>query len=465
VSKKLSLGDEDTANYILVEGRGEPCSDIAVYKVKKLQWHDPQHPGDARNPQPQDYNDLKDAQFNRWVDIYTAEDEFGKTSTIGSYGPQRIAIDVGADEFPLRVDSHAQQFSDDDVFDLSNKAIMFIPAGDGISYGACLREISRLPTEPFGGSIVWLGDDNCTLINLTDQKMLSIYGSTFASFYVTSNGYITFSKGDYDGGESFSDHFNTKRISCLFNNFDPSAGGMVTWQQLSDRVVVTWQGIPELGRGNSNTFQVEMYFDGRIQLAWLGVESKEGLVGLSEGLGLPTDFQETNLSAYPACKMEPPDICSYIWTFSGSGISDVTLTFSNGGGSTTTDNSGFYSKTVTYGWSGVVTPSRSGYTFSPPSTSYAAVTSDLSDQNYVGFAVWGDFDADNDVDLADFAMFAERWRRTDSSFRYGGGGADFTDDAYVDFNDLKKLAENWLISNWQDAEYQRTRLSASALRG
>jgi hypothetical protein len=69
------------------------------------------------------------------------------------------------------------------------------------------------------------------------------------------------------------------------------------------------------------------------------------------------------------------------------------------------------------------------------------------------------------VDLADFAMFAERWRRTDSSFRYGGGGADFTDDAYVDFNDLKKLAENWLISNWQDAEYQRTRLSASALRG
>ncbi|MCJ7674647.1 MAG: hypothetical protein MUO33_05785, partial [Sedimentisphaerales bacterium] len=344
-------------------------------------------------------------------------------------------------------DYFAEQFCPGpDAFDLSNKAIMFIPAIDGASYGACLREIGQLPTDPAWGTRLILGDDTCTLISLTDQKTVSIFGSSFPCFYVGSNGYITFSEGDYDCGESFSDHFNTKRISCLFNDFDPSAGGMVTWQQLSDRVVVTWQDIPELGRISSNTFQVEMYFDGRIQLAWLGVESEEGLVGLSEGLGLPTDFQETNLSAYPACKMAPPDICGYIWTFSGSGIAGVTLTFSNGGGSATTDNSGYYSKMVPSAWSGVVTPSRSGYTFSPPSMSYPAVTCDLSDQNYVGFAVWGDFDADNDVDLADFAMFAERWRRTDSSFRYGGGGADFTDDAYVDFNDLEKLAGNWLAS-------------------
>ncbi len=92
VSKKLSIGQEDTTDYILVEGRGDANSDIAIYKVKKLQWQDPQHPGDARNPQRQDYNDLKDAQFSRWADIYTAEEELGKTIVIGSYGPQRISI-------------------------------------------------------------------------------------------------------------------------------------------------------------------------------------------------------------------------------------------------------------------------------------------------------------------------------------------------------------------------------------
>ena len=375
----------------------------------------------------------------------------GYTFSPPSRSYTNVTLDVSREHYMALAnwlpDYFAEQFSSGaDAFDLSNKAIMFIPAIDGASYGACLREISRLPTDPIQGTRLILGDDTCALISLTDQKTVSIYGSSFPCFYAGSNGYITFSEGDYDCGESFSDHFNAKRISCLFNDFDPSAGGAVTWQQLSNRVVVTWQDIPELGRISSNTFQVEMYFDGRIQLAWLQVESQEGLVGLSEGLGLPTDFQETNLSAYPACKMEPPDICGYIWTFSGSGIAGVTLTFSNGGGSATTDNSGYYSKMVSSAWSGVVTPSRSGYTFSPPSMSYPAVTSDLSDQNYVGFAVWGDFDADNDVDLADFAMFAERWRRTDSSFRYGGGGADFTDDTYVDFNDLKKLAGNWLAS-------------------
>ncbi len=66
VSKKLSIGQEDIANYILVESRGDANSDIATYKVKKLQWQDPQHPGDARNPQPKDYNDLLDADFSRW---------------------------------------------------------------------------------------------------------------------------------------------------------------------------------------------------------------------------------------------------------------------------------------------------------------------------------------------------------------------------------------------------------------
>ncbi len=48
----------------------------------------------------------------------------------------------------------------------------------------------------------------------------------------------------------------------------------------------------------------------------------------------------------------------------------------------TTDSNGFYRGTVPYGWSGVVTPTREGYTFDPPSRSYANVTSNRADQNY-----------------------------------------------------------------------------------
>jgi hypothetical protein len=47
-----------------------------------------------------------------------------------------------------------------------------------------------------------------------------------------------------------------------------------------------------------------------------------------------------------------------------------------------TDNDGDYSCTVTYGWTGVVTPQKAGYSFSPPSRSYNDVSDDFLDQNY-----------------------------------------------------------------------------------
>jgi hypothetical protein len=48
-----------------------------------------------------------------------------------------------------------------------------------------------------------------------------------------------------------------------------------------------------------------------------------------------------------------------------------------------TDANGYYSALVSYGWSGIVTPTKSdGYTFNPPSKSYSGLTSDQTSQNY-----------------------------------------------------------------------------------
>jgi len=58
--------------------------------------------------------------------------------------------------------------------------------------------------------------------------------------------------------------------------------------------------------------------------------------------------------------------------------------------------------------------------------------------------VVGDFDGDDDVDFADFCIFAAHWLGTDSSFFCGDGGTDLTNDGKVDFNDLREFAENWL---------------------
>ena len=67
-------------------------------------------------------------------------------------------------------------------------------------------------------------------------------------------------------------------------------------------------------------------------------------------------------------------------TAGGSGLADVAL---NGlPGSPVSDGTGSYSATVNYGWSGTVTPSLSGYVFSPANRAYASVIADQVSQDY-----------------------------------------------------------------------------------
>ena len=212
------------------------------------------------------------------------------------------SIELASDDDTSDVtECFTEQFSSSsDVFDLSYKSIMFTPTTDGSFYSPVLREITQLPTEPAGGTYLDIGDDGYILVNLTDQKRVSIYGFSYIRFYVGSNGYITFTRGDTYNFDTLVNHFNTKRISCLFEDLDPSRDGIMSSKQLSDRIAVTWEGVPEYGTNNPNTFQIEMYFDGRIQLSWLEIASEDGIVGLSQGLGLPEDFQEIDFSELSA---------------------------------------------------------------------------------------------------------------------------------------------------------------------
>lgn len=80
-----------------------------------------------------------------------------------------------------------------------------------------------------------------------------------------------------------------------------------------------------------------------------------------------------------------PAISGYVRTETGGGVGGVTVTFSEGEGTATTDQAGYYSRNVSYGWSGTATPSKTGYAFTPPSRSYTTVTSDQTGQNYTAF--------------------------------------------------------------------------------
>ena len=185
-------------------------------------------------------------------------------------------------------------------FDMDSQRVLYLPNGSTDFYGRCVQAITELPVDPAGGTTLVLSDDDSEFVSLAGEQ-ISLFGVFYSGFYVGSNGYITFESPDTDFSESLGDHFAQPRVSALFDDFNPSSGGTVLWKQLADRAVVTWQGVPEYNTSNSNTFQVELFFSGEIAISYLGMAATDGIVGLSEGLGLPPGFIESDMSAGIDC--------------------------------------------------------------------------------------------------------------------------------------------------------------------
>jgi hypothetical protein len=68
-------------------------------------------------------------------------------------------------------------------------------------------------------------------------------------------------------------------------------------------------------------------------------------------------------------------------------LSNVTVTFSNGGGSVVTDINGLYTRNVPSGWSGTVTPTLAGFAFTPVSRTFTGLTTNPAGQNFAARAI------------------------------------------------------------------------------
>lgn len=120
--------------------------------------------------------------------------------------------------------------------------------------------------------------------------------------------------------------------------------------------------------------------------------------------------------------LSPPstvEISGYVRLADETGIEGVSMTGLTGTPSTNVD--GYYEATVDYNWTGTVTPTKTGYTFTPVNKSYSGITANQVNQNYVGISYSEEVLADSpwryyklDEESGDFA---------DSS---GNGGGDTT---------------------------------------
>jgi len=222
-----------------------------------------------------------------------AQDPVGNSSSVDNGG---ACYSFTTPEIP---DFFTEQYGSDNDTDFLR--FVFTPNGSVDFYEECNDPITDFPTDPAGGTVLALTDDLSIQVNLTGGETVSIYGTSYSSFYVGSNGYVTFGVGDSDYNETLAEHFETPRVSGLYDDLNPASQGTVSWKQLADRAVVTWEGVPEYNQTNNNDFQIELFFNGVIAINVLDVAANDGIVGLSAGSGLSPDFFETDHSGTLSC--------------------------------------------------------------------------------------------------------------------------------------------------------------------
>ncbi len=97
--------------------------------------------------------------------------------------------------------------------------------------------------------------------------------------------------------------------------------------------------------------------------------------------GLTSDVSQQDFLAGPAG--EVLTISGKV-TYQGVGLKQVRLDYD--GGAVLTDEAGLFTIQVTKGWTGNLTPSKSGYAFTPPAYSYEDLASDQTNRNFTAVA-------------------------------------------------------------------------------
>ena len=146
-----------------------------------------------------------------------------------------------------------------------------------------------------------LNDDDS--IELFLPFTFTMCGQSFGSVFVNSNGSITFGAGDIAFAESPVAHLaGPPRIAGLWDDFNPSAGGRVTFDSTSDSFSIFFESVPEFFNTGANSFEIELFADNHFEIAYGAMSAADGLAGFScggfvtSGLEPSVDLTETSLS-------------------------------------------------------------------------------------------------------------------------------------------------------------------------
>jgi hypothetical protein len=255
--------------------------------------------------------------------------------------------------------------------------------------------------QPTSLTLYWGGGENATSFeycydttndnacsNWTSTGMVprvDLSGLSYATtYYWHARAINSFGTTYSDGLDTAFWSFTTGGPPTAFNKSAPANGA--TNQPTS--LILTWNSSP-------NASSYEYCYDTNINACsnWTnnGSSTSVDLTGLDSGTTYYWHVRGNNSFGTTYSDASPTAFWSFTTkivdtvTISGNaGVAGATLSYTDGSPKTaTTDGNGAYSFTVPYNWSGTVTPSKAGYTFSPVNRTYTNLTSDQTNQNYV----------------------------------------------------------------------------------
>ena len=137
-----------------------------------------------------------------------------------------------------------------------------------------------------GARVEGLGDDDSRPLTLPFP--FPFYGASYARLFLNTDGNLTFGAPDTATSDRSLGRLTagSPRIAAFFEDLDPSAAGEVRVTSEPGRFAVSWIGVPEYSAaltGPRNTFQIVLYPDGRVDLAYDVVNSRSAVAGIAPG--------------------------------------------------------------------------------------------------------------------------------------------------------------------------------------
>lgn len=186
---------------------------------------------------------------------------------------------------------------------LEGLALTFRESNGPSFYEQTKTEITDFPTDisgedTFGLDFGIFGDP--VRAGLFGDETVRFYGTEYDELFISSDGWVSFGE-EGNTPTTLGNHFAAPQISLLPVDAT-AAGAKVSYLQDDEKLVITYENAPTAGiPGFNNNFQLELFFDGTIQISYLDVDPLiAGVVGLSVGAGQngvpPTDFLESDLT-------------------------------------------------------------------------------------------------------------------------------------------------------------------------